>query len=263
MLGPRKRPASYHPRETSRAERRQAHPGVEAPGPEPYAGGDAELEAGDNAAGLHDPCELAQRRPRLIHVAQQVGEGEVVELILSKGQPLSFALDEARPGGQARIRCRLRPCPFQHRPTLVKADRAAAPALDQSRGHQSGAAGDVEDAILGLRPDRPDCGPAPAPVLEEAERGGDLVVAARQLGEHLKRMILACRSRIRDPWRVSDSRARGRARVDFFARRRATASRRRGKYAGKWGGLDSNQRPTDYEFCRMRGSRLTPVRFRA
>src|SRR4029079_14461044 len=41
-------------------ERRQTDPGVEAPGPYPGSGRDAELEARDAAAGLHHARQLAQ-----------------------------------------------------------------------------------------------------------------------------------------------------------------------------------------------------------
>src|SRR5881397_2170578 len=53
-----------------------------------------ELERRDTTAGSYDARELAQGRSRIVDVAQQVGEREVVELAVRERESLRLAADE-------------------------------------------------------------------------------------------------------------------------------------------------------------------------
>ena len=64
------------------------------PSPPEPARGHVELEAGDGAPGLHHPGQLAERRRRVGHVAQEVGERQGVEGPVGEGQPLGLPGDE-------------------------------------------------------------------------------------------------------------------------------------------------------------------------
>ena len=55
----------------------------------------AELERGDRPSGFDDPRELGERRGGIVDVAQQVGEGQVVELGVGERELLGLAGDVA------------------------------------------------------------------------------------------------------------------------------------------------------------------------
>src|ERR1019366_5587251 len=53
-----------------------------------------EFETCDDSAGPHDPGEFVQRFLRVVHVTEQVGEGEGVEARVRKRERLGPAVDE-------------------------------------------------------------------------------------------------------------------------------------------------------------------------
>ena len=76
---------------------RQTDPDVEIPERPRRAARDAELERGDGAAGADDARQLRERRARVVDVAEQVGDGEVVERCVRKGNGLGGAPARAPP----------------------------------------------------------------------------------------------------------------------------------------------------------------------
>jgi hypothetical protein len=70
--------------------------GVAPPHRAPEARGrDVEVHAREHAAGLQYPSELGHGRRGIADVAQEIGEGHVVETVVGEGQVLGPALDEA------------------------------------------------------------------------------------------------------------------------------------------------------------------------
>ena len=75
MFGPRKRPTSPHAGDAARPIAGQGPPRVRGPHEPPHGvGRDEELEVRERAAGTQHACQLGERRRRIVHVAQQVGE---------------------------------------------------------------------------------------------------------------------------------------------------------------------------------------------
>ena len=65
-------------------------------------GGTQNSSAGDPAAGPDHPRELAERGRRIVDVAEEIGEGEVVELAVGEWQRLGLALDQLDAVGERR-----------------------------------------------------------------------------------------------------------------------------------------------------------------
>ncbi len=103
MLGPRKPPTSRQPGETTAPARGQAHPHVELPQRPPRPAREAELEHRDRPAGAHDAGELAQRRAVVVDVAQEIREGERVELSVGERQRLRASLAQLDPLAEAGL----------------------------------------------------------------------------------------------------------------------------------------------------------------
>ena len=191
MLGPRKRPTSYHSRETSPPSAGSPTAVYSAPRrPRGRPRRHAELQRGDPAARAQHARELAHRRGRILHVAQQVRERERVEARVGEGQRLGLRLHEldarARTPRSARARPRAsRRSGRRPRPSTRSA-RAARPPPCPCRSRRRARA-------AAARRDRVDERAAPARVLPEAERRRQRVVAARQPAEQLERLALARR----------------------------------------------------------------------
>lgn len=115
----------------------------------------------------------------------------MVELGVGEGERLGLALDQLDPPREPGRGGDLLPRAAEHRGALVEPDDAASPAFDQRLADQPGAAGDVENAVLGARRDGLDRRLPPARILEEAERGAELVVVGGELLEHLESVLLA------------------------------------------------------------------------
>src|SRR5579862_8202969 len=73
---------------------RQPDADVQLPERSPDAARNAELESRDDAARADDPRELAERCCRVTDVAQEVGEGQRVELAVGERQRHRTRLDE-------------------------------------------------------------------------------------------------------------------------------------------------------------------------
>src|SRR5439155_10025569 len=76
------------------AEQRETEPRVGEPERMERTARDAELERGETPARPEDARELAQRRRRVVDVAQEIREGHVVERGVGEGQPLRASTDE-------------------------------------------------------------------------------------------------------------------------------------------------------------------------
>ena len=174
MLGPRKRPTSYHSRAERAPERRQPDAGVQAPQRPPQR----RVRAGRTRAQAIRPPGLTTRassregRRRVVDVAKQVGEGQVVELAVRRTAGAPPRPGRARSAPRARVAAAsARRAPREHRRgsgrgrrpctrSAARAPRATRPVpVATSRTRSSGA---------GV--DRADHRAPPARVLPEAER---------------------------------------------------------------------------------------------
>ena len=181
------------------------------------------------ATGPDDPDELAHRRGRVVHVAQEIGEGQPGEARVLEGQLLGAALAELDAALEAGGRDPA--AAFgQHLGALVDADDAApvpAGELDRDRARS---AGDVEHRVAGAGVDAGDEERAPARVLPEAEEVGVAVVRPGERREELAGGAVALRGwgdhlaivAPREPRGGAERRPRGRA----GARRRGRGGRR-------------------------------------
>ena len=152
---------------------------------------DAKLHHADAGAGLDHSGQLAHRRLPVVHVPQQVGERERVELLVAEGQTLRLALNEAYPLGQLGMPRQAIARSAKHVLALVEADDLAVAPPDELGGYQARTRGDVEDALSRSRGNRFHQRTSPARILTEAEQCSHLVVAGGQAREQLKRMALA------------------------------------------------------------------------
>ena len=176
MLGPRKRPTSAHSREASEPSagrptavyRRHAQRAG-------ASGGTPNSSDAMRPAGAQHARELAHRCRRVVHVAQQVGEGDHVEAGVRERERLGLALDQlharAIQAGEARAGGR------EHRGALVDPDDRALAAREHLGRDHSGARGHVQHAIAVSRCRSGHERAPPAWVLPEAERGRQRVIA--------------------------------------------------------------------------------------
>ncbi len=149
-----------------------------------------ELERCDAAAGPDDARELCEGGPGIVHIAEQVGERQVVELALVEGQRLGLAANEPDPPSQPWIGIELRLSAREHLRALVEANDRAPIAPHESGGHHSRACRDVQHPVIRERPDPAHHRAAPARVLAEAEQGPREVVSPRQAREQPLRLLL-------------------------------------------------------------------------
>ena len=115
-------------------------------------------------------------------------------MIVGEGKVLGLPLDQLQAAAEPGVGGDRGAGPAEHRRALVETDDAAAPAPDQRPRDEAGPAGDVEDAVLGRRPDGGDGRAAPARILAEAEQRAELVVVRRQPPEHVERVLLSLRA---------------------------------------------------------------------
>ena len=198
MLGPRNRPTSYHSREirrpkAGRPRRTYTRHSARATG----FGGSMNSSEAMRPPGLTDAGELAQGRRRVLDVAKQVGEGQVVELAVLEWQRFSFTADELDARGEVGVCAQPRRRLREHLGTLVESHDPAAVAAHQGRGDHAGAGRHVEHAVLRPGAHLSDHRPSPARILAEAESGAGGVVAPRQTGEQANMLAGACRPPVR------------------------------------------------------------------
>ena len=185
---------SRHSGETSRPSAGQPEAGVGPPQrAQDGSRRDAELQRRDATARRDDAGQLAQRRGRVVDVAQEVGERQVVELAVGERQPLGLAdpQRDARAQQVVVLDPGARPC--EHRLALVDPDDRAAVPAHERRGDHPGPGRDVQHAVLRSGLDRGDHRAPPARVLAEAQGRADAVVVARQAREQRERVLLALR----------------------------------------------------------------------
>ena len=155
-------------------------------------GGTRELQRGDAPAGPHDARELAQRRRRIVDVAQQVGERQVVELAVGERQALRLAVDE-------RHAPRERPRRARAAPGRRRASRRSGRARRRSTRSGARAPAATSPVPVATSSTRRPGGASTASTIARRQRGscpklkrgGDTVVVARQPGEQLERVALA------------------------------------------------------------------------
>ena len=140
MLGPRKRPTPPQLGETTAPAAGRPTSHVELPERPPHAAREPELEHRHRPAGPDDADELAQRRGHVVDVAEQVGEGDGVELPVrerqSLGSPSRSSIRSLRPARATRSRPAASISGLWSTPTTV-AGRIRARELDR---HRCGAA---------------------------------------------------------------------------------------------------------------------------
>ena len=110
------------------------------------AGRHAELEPGDRPARTDDARQLAQRRGRVVDVAQEVGERERVELAVGERQAARRSPRRARSGRSARRRASASISGLWSTPTTVQpvcrtSSRATAPVPVATSRHAVARAG--------------------------------------------------------------------------------------------------------------------------
>jgi len=121
-------------------------------------GGYAEFERGHPPTWAEYAGELAHGGRGIVHVAQEIGEGHVIERLVSKRQPLALGAHEGTTIRGARR---------QHVGALVEANHLAAIASDERPGHHAGACRNVEHSVIVPGPDGAHQGVSPARVLPQ------------------------------------------------------------------------------------------------
>jgi hypothetical protein len=164
------------------ARRGEADSAVRIPERAPDTGWNCELEHRNRPSGAHDSSQFGQRRARVIDVAQEIGEGEVVEGAVVEGKCLRRGLDELGPTGKTLARDR------QHLGRLVETDDRMT-AREESLRNKAGPGRDVEHtpAVGG---DSSHQIAAPERVLPERQRGSDSMVGRSERAEEIERMAL-------------------------------------------------------------------------
>src|SRR4029079_17270772 len=141
----------------------------------------------DRAAGTDDARELAHRRGRVVDIAEEVREREMVEGGIGEGKRVGRRLDELHAIAEALAG------EGQHLRALVEARHPEA-ASEERLGDEPGTRRDVEH-VPAIRRQALDEEPAPARILPERESRSDTVVGraerreerpgmAASLGEH-------------------------------------------------------------------------------
>src|SRR6266566_1369014 len=119
-------------------------------------GGYAEFERGHPPTWAEYAGELAHGGRGIVHVAQEIGEGHVIERLVSKRQPLALGAHEGTTIRGARR---------QHVGALVEADHPAAIAAYQCARDHARPSRDVEHTVLVFRADGSHEGVPPTRVL--------------------------------------------------------------------------------------------------
>ena len=132
---------------------------VQLPGRPRQARRDAELERGDDAVRTNDARELAQCGGRVVHVAQQVREREVVEGRVVERQRLRGRFDELDLVSEPLPRA------LEHPGALIHSGDRESTA-EQLGGDEPGSRGDVEHVTAVTREARDEEAP-PERVLAE------------------------------------------------------------------------------------------------
>lgn len=167
--------------------------------------GDAELERGHRPSGADDARELAQGRSGIVDVAEQVRDGECVELAVLEWKRLRTTLDEPdllRPRGEGDPAAGY----GEHLRALVDPDDRAAPATDELDRDSAGPGGDVQHDVIGPDVHTIDQESPPARILTERKQPCVAVVGRPERREQRPRLPgarrdgLGHRGRVYAPW---------------------------------------------------------------
>src|SRR3954452_4393361 len=156
-----------------------------------------ELERRDAAAGPHHARKLAQRRTRIIDVAQQIGEREVVELAVAEREPLGLAADEGDEPFERRLAGELGASDREHLGALVQPHDGASVAAYERPRYQSRAGRHIQHAVASARVNGRDHRPPPARILPEAQHRADPFVVTWQPGKQLAGVTFSRANRYR------------------------------------------------------------------
>ncbi len=194
--GPRKRPTRHHSRPPSAKPAAGSSARVYSHHSGRQSGGSGRPNSSEatRPPGLTTRASSRERRRRVLDVAEQVGEGQMVELAVAERQRLRLTPHQLDARRKSRIALEPPPCPGEHVGALVESDDAAAVGANERLGHEARAGRDVEDAIALGGADGRHHRPPPARVLAEAEERPEGVVARGQPREELERLLLATRS---------------------------------------------------------------------
>src|SRR6266571_31910 len=102
-------------------------------------GGDAEFERGHPPTWAEYAGELPHGCRGIVHVAQEIGEGDMIERLVGERQPFALGADEGTTSRRARR---------QHVGALIEANHPAAIASDERPGYHAGPGRDVEHTVL-------------------------------------------------------------------------------------------------------------------
>jgi hypothetical protein len=151
--------------------------------PEPTRG-DSKLEARDRGARFQHPRQLAQRRGRILDVAQEIRECQRVERRVRNGQTLGssgYELHAARDAGSVDPRL----SDAQHRLGQINTDDMHPVVSGEIECDARGAGCDVEYRTVTESVDMRDHLAPPATVLPERQQFLEQVVPARKWAEQL------------------------------------------------------------------------------
>lgn len=148
---------------------------------------DAELERREGSAGKEDTRELSDGCARVVDVAKEIRERDVVERFALERQVLGRGLDERHATREST------PRHCDHLRALVDTGHAKA-ALQQSGRDQPGSRSNIEDVTAVLRQPR-DEEATPQRILPEGESRADSVVRRSERSEERACVILAIPSR--------------------------------------------------------------------
>ena len=136
----------------------------------------AELESCHDARGSHDTCELDERRLRVVDVAEEIRERQVIERAVLERERVCRRLDELDALAEAAT------CDGEHLRALVQPGHVESTPQELGRD-ESGARGDVQHVPAGWEPGHEEA--TPARILAERENRAYAVVRRPQGSEEL------------------------------------------------------------------------------
>lgn len=136
------------------------------------------------ASGLHNPRKLSQRRERIVHVPQKIGERQVIEGRIGKRQVLGPRLDERDPHALPSFFYSTT-TNLEHPRALIDSDDPAVVAAGELDRHGPRARRDVQHAVIRTRLDSRDEEPSPSRILPEAQQVGVSIVGRGERREEL------------------------------------------------------------------------------
>jgi hypothetical protein len=121
-------------------------------------GGYAEFERGHPPTWAEYASELPHGGRGIVHVAQEIGEGHMIERLVGEREPFTLGAHEGTTSRGARR---------QHVGALIEANHPAATASDEGPGNHAGAGRNVEHSVIVPGTDGAHQGVSPARVLAQ------------------------------------------------------------------------------------------------